>query len=468
MSSRAKTSLSLASRWLLLIYVLFVLYNTLLPFDFVLRRDFARQNWEQISWSPFFDQMGRRVSRTDIAGNVLLFLPFGFLAWGAWPRPSRGRGALITITGAGAALSMTIEGLQLFLVHRHTGLHDVISNTAGTLLGVTMGWLYWEKLAPHLDQMVRTGLRQQPMLVVVALFLLLHTLGAAMPFNVTLTVSDLKQAIKTLNIAPLGSQALIPGNPTAPFSSIDFVEALLFFAILGLLLEFCARNYGETRTYRMLVTVILPLLYFPLVEIGQMFVRSRVSDINDILAGWLGTFGGIWIAHFLATGQAAPRRLPHRSEVYTGLLLYLGFLCLANLKPFDFTLNRLSSPLPLRNLVPFYAYFRVTRLWNLYDLLVTISYGIPLGFLWALRQYRRSGNGTAAGAIVIPLLLGLLFESAQYFSPSRSADLTDVLSYGLGGYLGLWLFQQYGTGIFVIQPYRPRRTYGVTQSMETE
>ncbi|MDL2258765.1 VanZ family protein [Eubacteriales bacterium OttesenSCG-928-K08] len=65
----------------------------------------------------------------NIAGNVILFMPFGFFL----PILSKRNGLFLTVA-QGALCSIAIETLQLFLV-RSTDIDDVILNTFGTLLG---------------------------------------------------------------------------------------------------------------------------------------------------------------------------------------------------------------------------------------------------------------------------------------------------------------------------------------------
>lgn len=79
----------------------------------------------QINLIPFSREMD-----LSYPGNVLLFLPFGWLVpfiWKKWDRPGR-------VAGAALALSFLIEASQL-LNNRFSDVDDLIINTAGALLG---------------------------------------------------------------------------------------------------------------------------------------------------------------------------------------------------------------------------------------------------------------------------------------------------------------------------------------------
>jgi glycopeptide antibiotics resistance protein len=71
----------------------------------------------------------------DLVEIVLLFFPLGFLL-AVRIRP--GKGTLWRITVIGVALSFRGEFYQIFCVHRHPNITDILMNANGTLAGA---WL---------------------------------------------------------------------------------------------------------------------------------------------------------------------------------------------------------------------------------------------------------------------------------------------------------------------------------------
>lgn len=72
--------------------------------------------------------------------NLLLFMPWGFLAFVALDTPARpaSQSYLLTILLA-MGLSFAVEATQYFLPNRVTDINDVIWNSAGALVGAIFG-----------------------------------------------------------------------------------------------------------------------------------------------------------------------------------------------------------------------------------------------------------------------------------------------------------------------------------------
>jgi VanZ family protein len=114
--------------WLLLGVTFLIVYASLYPFRFA-----------PVEVQGLADLLGRlpwaRTTRSDIAANVLLYLPFG--ACLGWLLASRLGGplALAGATLAGVMLSTGIEVAQIFETRRVASLADVLFNGLGTLAG---------------------------------------------------------------------------------------------------------------------------------------------------------------------------------------------------------------------------------------------------------------------------------------------------------------------------------------------
>jgi glycopeptide antibiotics resistance protein len=65
-------------RWLFLVYLLFILCGSFIPFRFSVDPEFVRSQFVRF-FTPPYDHGARRFSLPDVVSNVLLCIPFGFL-----------------------------------------------------------------------------------------------------------------------------------------------------------------------------------------------------------------------------------------------------------------------------------------------------------------------------------------------------------------------------------------------------
>jgi hypothetical protein len=96
-----------------------------------------------------------------VVKNIVGFIPFGFCFYGYWlvMRPLT-KPALATIM-LGGAVSFAIEFLQSYLPTRESGTTDLITNTAGTALGILLYRfiLTWRGRLHHTDTTLRAQTR---------------------------------------------------------------------------------------------------------------------------------------------------------------------------------------------------------------------------------------------------------------------------------------------------------------------
>jgi glycopeptide antibiotics resistance protein len=136
MESIKHQSISRLTFWLWLGYAGFVIYGSLMPFQFQ-SLPFGD------AWALYLTghQAGDpSFSWHDFVTNIALFLPIGFLGAGVWLfSPHRGDRtiAIMSIFASGCLLSAGIEFLQLYFPPRVSWGYDLLGNSLGTLLG------YW-------------------------------------------------------------------------------------------------------------------------------------------------------------------------------------------------------------------------------------------------------------------------------------------------------------------------------------
>jgi VanZ family protein len=131
----------------------------------------------------------RYVTLQDIAVNVAAYAPLGFLlAIGFSARGGAARGVVAAVT-AGAALSLAMELLQMFLPARIASNVDLLANTAGALLGAVAapllapGRIVGGRLHAARHRLFHEGMAADAGLVLVLIWLIAQFHPTTQPFG---------------------------------------------------------------------------------------------------------------------------------------------------------------------------------------------------------------------------------------------------------------------------------------------
>jgi glycopeptide antibiotics resistance protein len=111
-------------------WVLIIIFGTTLPW-YTLH---PHPQWWRIDWLPFHSGTLRPRLIFDIAVNVVLYLPFGYLCR-QWIEKTGGRMTFVYVVGLAAGLSCGTEFIQIFNPVRFPAVADVVMNVTGALLG---------------------------------------------------------------------------------------------------------------------------------------------------------------------------------------------------------------------------------------------------------------------------------------------------------------------------------------------
>lgn len=132
------TAISPSSASILLASVtLFILYASFYPFDFTASA-YTPERFRRLT-----DLAVNHSGRGDIAGNILLFLPFGFLGAVALSNAIASVAkCMLKLLAAALALAVVTQTFQLFLPTRDASAEDIVNNMVGAALGGVLG-LFW-------------------------------------------------------------------------------------------------------------------------------------------------------------------------------------------------------------------------------------------------------------------------------------------------------------------------------------
>jgi len=407
---------------LLVLWGLFIVYATMLPFDFSASGHEIKARLRRLWERPL-----KGGSWADVASNVLLFMPWGFLlaVWLA----GRGRRYLATLSLAllsGALLSGSVELVQLFAPRRVASVIDLVTNTFGSSVGALVGWPWARWIWPIMSVRIRQLLVSRPMT------------GCALAAGAALVIAGVFQL--HVNLAPAElSAALEAARPTAlapplrgpalPPKLWSWAGELLVWVLAGGLFALAARESGRRGpgvigwACGLAGGVSLAVLAL------RLAMPGHEVDITSIALALLGSALGAAPVARSAAGDAS-------RWIDPALLIWGLAVVMAAWNP-----PRFTWPVPplwrLERVVPFWSYFASRSLADLADVAGEVLAFMPLGALLAARSWRQS----FAGAVLIGVALGAVLEIGQVFVPSRTADVTDVLSAAGGAGLGLALWR---------------------------
>ncbi len=442
-----------AALLLLVLWALFIVYGTTIPFDFRFDRATAAQGWHDAQWHPLRNPEGGRLSRTDVFSNFVLFLPLGLVAFAAYRRRDRGPlGPFLFAAATGIFLSAAVETLQLWSPLRTTSTNDLFTNTLGAMAGAAVGaWWFSRGIGVLLPPLERAA-REHPKAALAVGVVALWWGSGLLPLDLSLDVDDLKRAVKACRLVPFAPTDFI-GRPVPPRPAA-WVADLLRFSVLGGFFAWALRRTTDptpVRGLRLLVVLWRSTLLTAFVALGveleQMLVVSRGTDLTVVvLAGGGGLLGALVFVR-----SSRPSR-----ALLAAMLAWIGVLVLDRWAPFAFA-RPTAIGTQWRHWLPFLPYFQRLGPAAVTDLIREVGMGVPLGLFWALWRpspttpsgpRTDSGRTPDAGAAtgvgpaaagLAGFLLGIVLESGQLFVEGRTADLTDALSLGAGVALGVVL-----------------------------
>jgi VanZ family protein len=397
-----------------LAYALFVVYGSLLPFDYrPMSWPEAQAQFEQI---PYL-RLGV-ASRADWVANILLYIPLAFAATGALIGSTRSM--VLRLLGAGmvaaacVALAVAVEFAQQFFPPRTVSQNDLIAETIGTLIGVTL-WLVAGERLLGLWQRFRSG-GPHAWRAMLALYVLAYLALAFFPFDLLVSTREL-----TAKLANPGQSAGVFAGSCGGFVgcsaklAVEVVMAAPLGALLGLAFP----------KLRMGTAFVLGLLTGALIEVGQLFLASGVTQGSSVLTRALGFAWGLALQrHFRIDGLERHRALV-RTVVLAGVPIYLVALALLNgfrgtLEPAWVAADKLEAT----RFLPFYYHYFTSETEAMWSLLSHAGAYAVIGFgMWLLQSQRPAAWSSA----LVAALVALGVEVLKLFTPGEKPDPTNVL-----------------------------------------
>ena len=452
-SARARTPLLL----LALAYTVFVVYGSLVPLEF-----------RPLPWDTAVARFGAMPflelgigSRADWMANLLLFIPLTFVWMGVLAVSGtflRRVAATLAVIPVATALSLGIEFVQLFFPQRTVSQNDVFAETLGGVLGVALWWAAGARFTVWLG-----GWREEHSRDALAERVAWTYFAGVLVYNVLpldLTIS----AVEIFHKWQDGRVSLIPFArlPADPFYAVyEIATDALLWTPLALLWRLDGKR-GPWRAWGMTLATAATL------EVLQLFVFSRVSDLTDLFTAAVGAALGTTIAsrlrsrrapHENATVDRFPSSAMRRWTPFALSALWTAALAVVFWFPFDFRTDGafVRSRLDFVLRVPFEVYYFGTEYRAITEVLRKTLFFAPLGALLAWGVAVQPWRLRAPLFVLALLLLAVtpaVIELGQVMLPHKIADSTDWLLAWLGGLAGYALARRFARAPRVVAPPR--------------
>ena len=368
-----------AFKYFLLITFL-IAYGSVFPFNFQLHSvDLAIIKKSLMFW--------RQPSGLgDIASNIGLFVPFGFLGVRSMRGPFKPISYALIITLYGLLFAFLLQTLQLFLPSRIPSLQDIIWNCAGCLTGA---WLGVVRRFHFLD-----GRREEDVWISVPMLLVGCWMACRLiPFVPSLDWGEIKHGLKPLLLHP----------------DLSFADIFRDFMAWTIFAHLC--SYARARP--------LPIVYFVIMILGvlaaQVVIVNRVVTLPNVLGALAA--GIMWWG------------LLRNSQKRTAILITLtfGMVAVLGLMPFNLTEGKQAF-----QWIPLHGFLTGNMLWNTIVLFEKMFfYG---SMVWLLEE----SNINWRWSVIISTAWVSMIEIGQMWFSHHSPEITDPLIILL---IALWIRQ---------------------------
>jgi VanZ family protein len=253
-----------------------------------------------------------RWSRADVISNVLAYVPLGLLL--VWRIGGRTRviGGLASATFMGTALSLSVEGLQMFLPSRVASIGDLATNAAGTALGACLGIALRPGAVPgHLDALRRDWFVTGQGTTAGFAALVLWILSEWSPFVPSVDLATVRDGVSSLR-ETLRDWTLFRWNGAAAYAlnitGLGLTAATLLKPARGFVIPF---SVGAAAVLVLKVFIvgrgISPEALCGLaVAVGALAVFARLAELSRVVGATVCIVAGFLLSE-LGPGRGAPR-----------------------------------------------------------------------------------------------------------------------------------------------------------------
>lgn len=394
--------------WAWFTYALFVVYGSLVPFDF--RPLPLDQAWAAFKQAPFL-QLGVE-SRADWIANGVLYLPLGFLGARALSPSGFRVIAAIAAFSAATLLAFAVEFAQVHFPPRTVSQNDLLAEVIGSALGIVAAF----GLAPWLNRFRLAWTDNAVLLKRFAWqgYALAYLLYCFFPFDILVSYQELANKLAGSNWGWLLATPADTGSLR--------ILLLWLIEILTVLPLGFALGLGRQRSSAITLGLAAGFLLGLAIEVGQLFIASGVSQGISVFSRSIGLALGAAIGAGWQSGSLNVMRITLNRHFRWILPAYLAAVMLVSWSTHSWRgWDHAQGAWEALRLLPFYYHYYTTEAAALTSFASIVAIYAPLGVLAWARVV------PPAGISFITAMLAVLIESGKLFMAGTHPDPTNVL-----------------------------------------
>lgn len=398
---------------LTVLYVFFIFYSTVVPFNFVPDLKAVIPRLSKIDWIPF-GGIHRTFSRSDAIANILFFMPLGLLlaakrilhyyrnfSFFDW----------FLIVSVGFLCSMSVEFFQIFTLDRHTSMTDLMMNTLGTIIGAGIMLIIYLRFRVVIKKILYNIFFGKPEAIIAGLFLIVILIGSAIPFTFQPSLVSIKEQFNTLRMSSISWKSILISLP----SQIMLFGSFTYFFLVGSLKYY----YKKFSIFHLTLFTFLLMIIPVALEIFQTLIPIRNHSVSDILTSSGGVLIGaaVFLLQQSQSWIVEKNVLPDRNgqlfahfyfyQLFTLTYILYLFIIFKYQQPL-FSSAEIYGDLFKSVTKPEYQLMKIKRLNFLIQFAKEVFTFLPAGFIISLflRKFKKVKNTLFA---IIALLLHLLY-----------------------------------------------------------
>jgi VanZ family protein len=404
------------------LYILFVVYGSLVPLDF--HAIPWNKAWEMFQHIQFL-HLGAQ-ERADWVSNGVLYLPVGFLTFALLSRFNSQRTAAWALIGSllfSISLAVSVEFTQLFFPARTVSLNDVIAEIIGSILGAIFAVRWSGRFGAFLSTLMGNSDR------LVGHLLKAYALGyfafSLFPYDFQLSIAELMEKFHSDAWGWLIARSFTRDNIALTLAKL-LAETLAVVPLGLMLCQLTAKRRPCSPTHAFVYGAVLGLM----IEIAQFFIVSGVSQGLSVLTRGSGMYLGALVWRHRARLQPTHLSSGIRRLALPMSILYLIALAAINgwFKHRWIGFDAAMSGLNQIHFLPFYYHYYTTEQAALLSLTSVCLLYAPIGILtWA------SWNPPWLAMLLAMFSAGVM-EGSKLFLDNLHPDPTNLLIAGFAAW----------------------------------